>query len=204
MSETIGNIGSWIGSTLGKTGSFLGTTAGKGLMGAGVGGAGLIQNWLAARQANQKQKFVQDLITNPQKFNALVAQTEQPLSKGLTSSVERQANAQLAESGMGSSPAVMADVYAQALAPYQQQEQQMAIQSLLSRLGTYASTPTMQPVNVGPIMQALMMKNPATTSQTPPVPNPSVGSGSTIGNLLSSGSTGMDFTSSPDFSQWGQ
>lgn len=153
-----------------NVGNFLGSTAGKGILGLGTAGAGLVQNLMAARQANQKQKFVQDLITNPAKFNALVAQTEQPLSKGLTTDVARQAQAFGAERGLGSSGPVMQDVFAQALAPYQQQEQQMAINSLLSRLGTYAQTPTMRPVDVSSIFKALSMGGGGAGGSYPPLP----------------------------------
>lgn len=152
-------------------GNFLGSTGGKALLGIGTAGGGLIQNVLANRQANQKQKFVQDLITNPAKFNALVAQTEQPLSQGLTTDVARQADAYGAERGLGSSPAVMKDVFAQALAPYQQTEQQMAINSLLSRLGIYAQQPTMAPVNMSSIFKALAMGNTPYTGSTSATPS---------------------------------
>ena len=189
MTEAIGNIGSFLGSIGSKlgtglktVGSDLGTDTGKGLLTLGTLGGGFLQNLMAARQANAKQKFVQDLITDPAKFNALVAKTEQPLSQGLTTDIARQADAYGAERGLGSSPAIMKDVYAQALAPAQMQEQQMAINSLIQRLGIYGQSPTMAPINVGPMLQALMMSkgttptNPTTgidLSNAPPTPFPS-------------------------------
>lgn len=146
MSEALSNIG-----------NFLGSGTGKGLLTAGTAGGGLIQTLLAARQAQDKQNYVQSLIQNPAKFNALVAANEQPLSKGLTTDVARQAQAFGAERGLGSSGPVMQDVFAQALAPYQQNAQQMAINSLLQRLGIYANSPTMKPVDVSSIFKALQM-----------------------------------------------
>jgi hypothetical protein len=140
---------------LSSIGTFLGSGAGKGLLTAGTAGGGLLQNLLAERQTASKQKFVQDLITNPEKFNALVARTEKPLSQGLTTDIARQTDAYGAERGLGSSPAIMREVYAQALAPYQQQQQQIAINSLLNRLGIYAQQPTMKPVDVSSIFKAL-------------------------------------------------
>lgn len=152
---------------LSNIGNFLSSTGGKTLLGIGTAGGGLVQNLIANKQANDKQKFVQDLITNPAKFNSLVAQTEQPLSQGLTTDIARQADAYGAERGLGSSPAVMKDVYAQALAPAMQTEQQMAINSLLSRLGIYAQQPTMKPVDVSSIFKALSMSgSPATPYPT--------------------------------------
>jgi hypothetical protein len=152
------------------------------LLTAGTAGGGLIQNWLAERQANAKQKFVQDLITNPAKFNALVAQTEKPLSQGLVADISRQTDAYGAERGLGSSPYIMKDVLAQSLAPAEMQQQQMAINSLLSRLQTYAGQPTMPGVNVTPMLQALSMWKPGSNtgpladmtlpSNLPPAPSP--------------------------------
>ena len=116
MTEAIANIGSFLGSIGSKlgtglktVGSDLGTDTGKGLLTLGTLGGGFLQNLMAARQANAKQKFVQDLITDPAKFNALVAKTEQPLSQGLTTDIARQADAYGAERGLGSSPAIMKD-----------------------------------------------------------------------------------------------
>jgi hypothetical protein len=157
MSQALSNIG-----------SFLGSGAGKGLLTGGTLGAGLLQNLMAERQANAKQKFVQDLITNPEKFNALVARTERPLSQGLVQDISRQTDAYGAERGLGSSPYIMKDVLAQSLAPAEMQQQQMAINSLLSRLGTYAAQPTMAPVNVAPILQALSMWKPNAPGQWSP------------------------------------
>jgi hypothetical protein len=147
-------------TALSGIGDFLGSTLGKGVLTAGTAGVGLIQNLIANRQAAAKQKFVQDLITNPAKFNSLVAQTEQPVSQAMKTDISRTVDANMAERGLGSSPAIMADAYAQALAPAEVQQQQMAINSLLSRLGIYANQPTMPGVNVTPMLQALSMWKP--------------------------------------------
>lgn len=146
MSEALSSIGTWLGSDLGK-----------GLMTAGTAGAGLAQNLMAYR----KQKQVQDLIADPKKFNAMVAATEQPLSQGLVSSVGRQADAYGAERGLGSSPYIMKDVMAQALAPYQQQAQTTAMNSVLERLGLMARNPAL-PIDMTSIFKAL-----ATMGKTP-------------------------------------
>lgn len=139
--DALSNIGNWLGSTAGKT-----------VMGLGTAGAGLVQNL----QAYQKQKQVQDLISNPAKFNAMVAATEKPLSQGLTTDIARQSDAYGAERGLGSSPAVMQDVFAQALAPYQYQEQQAAVNSVLQRLGLMAQN-QVKPIDVSSIFKALSM-----------------------------------------------
>jgi hypothetical protein len=142
---------------LSQLGSFLSSGAGKGLLTGGVAGAGLLQNFLANRQANQKQKFVQDLITNPAKFNQFVQGFDQPLSKGLTSEVARETDAYGATRGLGSSPAIMKDVYAQALAPSVMAEKNAAIQAALQSLGIYENSPTQRPIDVTGALKAIQM-----------------------------------------------
>jgi hypothetical protein len=143
--------------TLSQIGTFLSSNAGKGLLTAGTAGGGLIQNFLANRQANQKQRFVQDLITNPAKFNQFVQGFDQPLSKGLTSEVARETDAYGATRGLGSSPAVMQDVFAQALAPSVMAEKNAAIQAALQSLGIYEDSPTQRPIDVTGALKAIQM-----------------------------------------------
>lgn len=158
---------------LSSIGTFLGSGAGKAITSIGTAGAGLVQNL----EAYRKQKQVQDLISNPAKFNAMVAATEKPLSAGLTADIARQSDAYGAERGLGSSPAIMKDVYAQALAPYQYQQQQAAVNSVLQRLGLMAGHPV-QPIDMSSIFKALSMggtKPPDVTSgiDLSTIPDPS-------------------------------
>jgi hypothetical protein len=142
---------------LSQLGTFLSSNAGKGLLTAGTAGGGLLQNFLANRQANQKQKFVQDLITNPAKFNQFIKGFEQPQTQGLTSEVARQADAYGATRGLGSSPTIMRDVYAQDLAPYVAAEKNAALQAALQSLGIYESSPTQKPIDVTGALKAIQM-----------------------------------------------
>jgi hypothetical protein len=141
-----------------QLGQFFNSGAGKGLLGAGVGGAGLVQNFMANNEAQKKQKFVEQLITNPAKFSSYVKSFEQPLQSGLTADISRQTDAYGAERGLGSSPAVMKDVYAQALAPVLQQQQQSGQQAALQSLGIYENSPTTKPVDISSILKMLMMQ----------------------------------------------
>lgn len=152
-------------------GQFLSSGAGKGLLTAGTTGAGLAQNLLANNQAQKKQNFVQDLITNPAKFSAYVKSFEQPLQAGLTADISRQTDAYGGERGLGSSPAIMKDVYAQALAPLLQQQQNNATQTALQSLGIYENSPTQKPVDISSILKSLMMgakPSAGVTGQMPP------------------------------------
>lgn len=146
MSEIMSQIGQFFSSTGGKE-ALTGATA----------GTGLLQNWLANREATKKQKFVEDLITNPAKFQSFVAGFEKPLASGLTADVARSADAYGAERGLGSSPAIMKDVYAQALAPYIQQQKDAATQAALNSLGIYEQSPTTKPMDISSILKMLAM-----------------------------------------------
>lgn len=136
--------------------TFLSSGAGKAVEGGAVAGGGLLQGILANNEAQKKQKFVEDLITNPGKFNQFVAGFQKPLQAGLTADVARQTDAYGAERGLSSSPAIMKDVYAQALAPILQQQQQSAQQAALQSLGIYEQSPTTKPIDVSSILKLLM------------------------------------------------
>lgn len=139
-----------------QIGSFLTSPGGKVAETGAVAGTGFLQNWLANRQAAKKQKFVEDLITNPAKMQAFVSNFEKPLAAGLTNDVSRSADAYGAERGLGSSPAVMKDVYAQALAPFIMQQKDAATSAALQSLGIYESSPTQKPMDVTSLLKMLM------------------------------------------------
>jgi len=137
MSDAIGKIGSSIG------GAF--TKSPLGFIGTGIGA---VSNFLKSRQQNKYlqdqinyQKFLRSLSTDPAKMAQYISGFEKPLSKGLTSAVGNEAQAFGAERGLSTSPQIMAEIESQALAPYQMQEQQQAINAAMSSLGMPAGTP---------------------------------------------------------------
>jgi hypothetical protein len=85
---------------------------------------------------------VQNLTENPAKMAAAAAQYTQPLSAGLTSSISNLVQGNLAERGLGSSPAAYAQLLSQSLAPYIMQNQQVGLNTLLQSLATAAGTRT--------------------------------------------------------------
>jgi hypothetical protein len=159
---------------LSQIGQFFGSKGGQGLLTAGTAGGGLLQNFLANRQAEQKQKFVEGLITDPAKLQKFVAGFDRPLSAGLTADVARSADAYGAERGLGSSPAVMKDVYAQALAPSVEAEKNAAMTAALQSLGIYENSPTTKPVDITALLKAIQMgtppSSPGVTGQMPNMP----------------------------------
>jgi hypothetical protein len=153
-----------------QIGTFMSSGAGKAVEGGAVAGTGLVQNLLANSEAQQKQSFVENLIKNPAAFQKFVSGFTQPLTAGLTADVARSSDAYGAERGLGSSPAVMKDIYAQALAPYLVQQQNSGQQAAMQALGIYGSTPTTKPVDVSSILKMIMMGG-----QQQQGPNPTAG-----------------------------
>ena len=155
-----------------QIGQFLGSPGGKAAETGAVAGGGFLQNFMANREAQKKQKFVENLIQNPQKFNQFVSGFEKPLTAGLTADVARQTDAYGAERGLGSSPVVMQNAFAQGLAPLMAQQQNQATQDALKALGIYSDSPSTKPVDVSSLLKALMMQK-----STPPSGGPVVDPG---------------------------
>ena len=114
---------------------------------AGVGSTAynLYNQYQNQQYQNQLRSFAQD----PAKMNAYAAQFTAPLNAGLTTGVANQAQSDLASRGLSDSPQIAQQVYAQAIAPYIQQNQQAGYQDALQALnvGGGAINPATQQQN---------------------------------------------------------
>ena len=117
--------------------------------------AGTAGNILEEYKKMQYQNYVMDLMKNPQKLAALVAKLQQPLNNGLTQAVGNQVQGNMAERGLSQAPGVFAASESQALAPYYQQNQNAALQSVMQMLGMPAGS-FGSSVNTSGSMQSLM------------------------------------------------
>lgn len=119
---------------------------------AGVTGMGLIGDIMAQRKQNAALNRIAFYQKNPAAAAAEVRSLTAPLSMGLTENVGNQVQGYLAERGLSQSPNITAATLGEALAPYQQQNQQQALQefySLLNPAGaTYAA-----PSNMGDLLK---------------------------------------------------
>jgi hypothetical protein len=184
--DAIKNIGTSVGGWFGKNPKVL----------PGVAtGVGALSNFFGQRKSNQLLdaqlnaiKQEQDLFNDPTKLAAKVAGVERPLDAGLTSGVGNEVQAFLAEHGLGESPAIASEVMAQALAPYKQNNQNTAIQTIMRLMGAplEAGVQRPQPTDLTGLLKMLMTPN---ASASPP----GSGTGTT---------TGVD-TPSVDFSNFG-
>jgi hypothetical protein len=86
-------------------------------------------------QNQQYQNTLRQDAQNPAKVTALAQGYTQPLTAGLTDSVNNQAQAYLAQSGLSESPQIAQQVESQAIAPYIQQNQQQGYQDAIQALG---------------------------------------------------------------------
>jgi len=160
MSELLGNIAGWFGSPAGKG---LGEIAGL-----GATGAGLIGNLAADRQRAAAAKAAQaNMNLTPAQLGAMVSGAEQPLNRSLVQAVTGNVDANLAEQGLSEAPGLIATATSQALAPFQQQNQQTALQLVLQKLGLPAEFARTIPQNtqMAPLL-ALLMRSAGGTGGT--------------------------------------
>lgn len=140
------------------------------ILGIGTAGAGLFGNVMNAitrgkaigSLESSEKKFAN---LTPEQLSSLVSRATAPLSAGLTQSVGNQVQADVASRGLAESPGVFAATESQALAPYEMQQQQMALQLVLKQLGLpieYADAilaGTGQNANVSQLIAAIMNAN---------------------------------------------
>jgi len=127
--------------------NFFSSSAGKGLSeiaGIGAAGSGLVGNLLADKQRSDAAALAKkNANLTPQQLGTMVSGAEQPLNAALVQAVTGNVNASLAEQGLSEAPGLIATATSQALAPYQQMNQQSALQLVLRKLGLpaeYAAT----------------------------------------------------------------
>lgn len=151
MSELLGSIGNFFGSSAGKV---LGEIAGL-----GATGAGLVGNLSAdAQRAKAAKLAAANANLTPAQLGAEVTQATQPLNANLVQAITGNVNANLAEQGLSQAPGLIATATSQALAPFQQQDQQTALQLVLSKLGLPAEFAKLIPqnANLSPLIAMLM------------------------------------------------
>jgi len=100
---------------------------------AGIGSTAynLYNQYQNQKYQNQLRSYAQD----PAKMNAYADQFTQPLTAGLQTGVANAAQADLATRGLTDSPEISQQVFAQAIAPYIQQNQQQGYTNAIRALG---------------------------------------------------------------------
>ena len=162
---------------LSSIGNFFGSSSGSGLLnllGLGTTATGLVGNALNERTASQQINKL-NALDNPTKLAQEVAATTAPLNTGLVQGVENQVQSSLASQGLAEAPGIQASVLSQSLAPYQQQNQNTALQLVLQQLGIPVSIlQNLRPnANMSPLLALLLRQNnPTTTGSLVPTSPP--------------------------------
>lgn len=148
-------------------GNFFSSGPGAGLLKVGElgsAGAGLVGNILNERARSNELGRVsaaEKTLADPTALAKQVAAATQPLDTGLTESVGNAVDASLAEKGLTQAPGIARTELSQALAPFEQANQNTALQLVLTRLGLplqYAQTflSNLPPnVNLAPLLALL-------------------------------------------------
>lgn len=137
MSQILSGLPGALG---GKTGQGIGD-----ILKLVMGGSGILGNLLQSRSAANRQAMLDSLAKNPAKLAALINSAKQPLSQGLVQGVTNNAQAQLAERGLSSSPQIATAVESQALAPYELKAGEDAQSAVMSALGLDVAGPSALP-----------------------------------------------------------
>jgi hypothetical protein len=153
MPEMLSSIGSFFSSGAGQG---IEKLAGLGLAGAGLGGNIAAEHDRSKELAYLQQQQQANASLTPAQLAAKVSQATAPLNAGLVQGVENQVSGSLAEQGLSEAPGIQASVLAQALAPYQQQNQNTALQLVMQQLGL--------PIQYG---QAILGNQPQQSNLTP-------------------------------------
>jgi len=153
-----------------------------------MGGAGLVGNTInSVQQGQQVKKMQTNENLTPQQLAAKVAGATQPLDQSLVNNVQNLVQADVAQRGLAESPGTFSATESQALAPFEQQNQQTALQLILTQLGMPAeviAALTGKNANMSSIFQMLSKGGTLPTSTPNQVPNPA-GQTTTDANILS-------------------
>jgi len=163
----IGGILNTIGTTVGEAAPAIqGATAGAGLLGN-------VLNMIQRGQQTDKLKQFENMT--PEQLSGLVSRGTAPLSQALRNTVGNQVQADVASRGLAESPGIFAQAESQALAPYEQSNQQVALQLLLQKMGLPAQVIASLGGQTDLTKVLQMLQGRATPSQNPN-PNPTDGS----------------------------
>lgn len=110
------------------------------LMTGGLFGMGEIGNIMEQRKKAAYQQMIMDLISHPEKLAAMAAKLQKPLDNGLVQSVNNRVQADMATRGLSQAPGIFGATEAQALAPFEQQNSDRAMQAVMQMLGMPAGT----------------------------------------------------------------
>lgn len=151
-----------------------GVLSGQGTLGKLFSTGTGVMDMIAKYKEQARIKAAQDrqmyFLKHPEALQALVKRYTQPLQQGLVAGVGNVVQGQMAERGLNQAPGIYQQVSEQALAPYYQNSQQMALHMALQQMGLPAdilsTNPDSGPGGLAAIFKELF-KPQATSSGLP-------------------------------------
>jgi hypothetical protein len=145
------------------------------LIGIGTAGAGVVGNILSSiQQGNVASQAEKNAKLTPAQLGGMVSSATQPLDRSLIETVQNAVQGDVASRGLAESPGIFAATESQALAPFEQANQNTALQLILQKLGLPANTLMALRsggggmANLSPLLQMIMKMYPQATNQVPP------------------------------------
>ncbi len=135
----------------GGGGSDAGTPLWQKILLGGMLGTGEVGNIIEERKRAAYQNQLMSLIKDPAKLTQMILKAQRPLDNSLVQSVGNRVQADLASRGLSQAPGIFGASEAQALAPFQQQNYNEAMNQVLTSLGLPGST-FRQPENLSPLL----------------------------------------------------
>lgn len=169
MTEAIKKVGGLFG---GLKGAGDGTPPWMKAALAGLTGAGEVGNILADRKRgkllSEEEKWAS---LTPQQLAAKIAAATQPLNAGLVQGVGNEVQANVAERGLAQAPGIFSGELAQVLAPFYQQNQNIALNAILRQMQLPVEASYLLPgsADLSPLLALLLrtMQKPTNSSTTP-------------------------------------
>jgi hypothetical protein len=144
----------------------------------GTAGSGLVGNIMnSVQQGNVASQAEKNAKLTPAQLGSQVASATQPLDRNLTNAINNQVQGDMASRGLAEAPGIFAATEGQALAPFQQAEQDRALQLILAKLGLPASTLAALRsggggmANLSPLLQMIMKQFPGASSNGASMPS---------------------------------
>ena len=126
----------------------------------GMLGGGEIGNLIEEHKRAQYQNLLMSLIKDPAKLTQMILKAQRPLDNSLVQSVNNRVQGDMASRGLAQAPGIFAASEAQALAPFEQQNYNTALQQVMQSLGLPAGT-FQQPQNMSPLMMQFLKMFPS-------------------------------------------
>lgn len=141
---------------------------------AGTAGAGLVGNIMSSvQQGNVAGEAEHNAHLTPAQLGTMVSGATVPLDRSLINAVNNQVQGDMASRGLAEAPGIFAASEGQALAPFEQANQDRALQLVLAKLGLPASTLAALRsggggmANLSPLLQMIMKQFPGGAGSSP-------------------------------------